>query len=235
MTDVRRIHIPEHVIPGKRLGRHAAFDPRSRDYRVTTPQPVHSQSWTRTVKAFDQGNLGSCTGNGTEGALATQPLRQAGHRYSETQAVTIYKKATQLDGFDGTYPPDDTGSTVLAAMKAAQALGKITGYLWALGIDDALAGLANKGPLVVGVNWYEGFDNPDVDGNVSISGQVRGGHCFEIRSILLGPTGGLDDTVLTAVNSWGTSWGVHGEFRFTARTLARLLEHDGEAAIPVRV
>jgi hypothetical protein len=58
---------------------------------------------------------------------------------------------------------------------------------------------------------------------VEISGQIRGGHEFEI--IGYDATQGLWE----AVNSWGTSYGVGGHMFFSDASFARLLSEQGDA------
>lgn len=223
--------IPEHRVVGKPLGRHREHDPRSRSYRVAVDHaaPLRTVHHRRYGHPFDQGNLGSCTGNAVAGALNTKPLHVVGsHLLGEEDAVAIYELATQLDGFDGTYPPDDTGSSGLAAAKAAQQKGLITSYRHAFGIDDALQALQDA-PVITGVDWYESFDNPAPGGLVEIAGQVRGGHEFEII--------GFDahQQIVYAENSWGIGWGVNGRFHFSVQTWDRLLAAGGDATVLVRV
>lgn len=155
----------------------------------------------------------------------TAPLHVTGRVLREPDAVRIYSEATVLDGFDGTYPPDDNGSSGLAACKAAKNEGLIGSYRWAFGLDEALAALVLS-PVMVGVGWYDGFDAPNPEGLVHVSGSIRGGHEFTLI--------GLDvkaETVF-AVNSWGTGWGLHGRFCFSFADLSRLLTEDGDAVVP---
>lgn len=222
---MRRL-IPETVVEGKRLGRHVNHDPRSLAYQVGVSGDIHIVLWDRQTVVLDQGNLGSCTGNAACGVLGTSPVFDAlpaGHvALDEKEAVTLYSQATQLDSEPGTYPPTDTGSDGLSVAKAAKAQGLISGYLHATSIAAMNTALMS-GPVIVGVNWYEGFDNPDrTTGLVTISGSVRGGHEFEVV--------GYDPSIdtYTAVNSWGTSWGVNGRFRFTGKDMARLLKEQGD-------
>ncbi len=109
-------------------------------------------------------------------------------------------------------------------MKALVAMKYAAGYKWCFGLQEALQTLSAVGPIEVGVNWYEGFDEPDATGHVRISGQVRGGHAFEVLGLNV-----VDHTV-TAINSWGTSWGQHGRFEFSWEDFGQLLHEDGEAA-----
>lgn len=215
---------------GGRLGRHLHFDERSRGFAVPLPKDakVVSRTWLRTLAAFDQGNLGSCTGNGAVGLLCTAPFREKGHRYTEALARKVYSQASQLDTVVGQWPPQDTGSTVLAAMKALRALGHARGYHWCFGLNDVLKTLATLGPVEVGLNWYEGFDQPNASGLVKLRGGVRGGHAFELLGV------DAEQKLVWAINSWGPAWGLHGRFAFSWADLDRLLHENGEASTITR-
>src|SRR5262245_25915451 len=110
--------IPEHPTKkGGRLGRHIHFDERSRGFRVPIMKAakITSRTWLRKSAPFNQGATGSCTGNGAVGMIATEPYRKTGVTYGEPLARKVYSQATKLDSIQGSFPPDDTGSTVLAA------------------------------------------------------------------------------------------------------------------------
>ncbi|WP_141726028.1 C1 family peptidase, partial [Actinacidiphila rubida] len=227
---------------GGRLGRHVQHDPRSRAYAVSEdllPSTYTSAVHRVRIPVLDQGDLGSCTGNAAEAFAGTDPLydaistqvtaRPTGDPVAdEKQAVALYSAATRLDDVRGNYPPTDTGSTGVAVAKAAQKAGLISGYQHAFSLDTALKALAVS-PLIIGVNWYEGFDQPDANGHVKISGSVRGGHEFLLY--------GIDATngVVLARNSWSTSWGVQGTFSFSFDDLGQLLSEDGDATLFVPV
>jgi hypothetical protein len=222
--------IPEHASKrGGRLGRHIHFDERSRAFRVPLVKAakIATRTWTRTVKPFNQGKTGSCTGNGAVGVLCTEPFWKKGKHYDEALARKVYSNATKLDSIQGDWPPDDTGSTVLAAMKSLKKLGWTTGYNWCFGLDDVLKALSTIGPVEVGVNWYEGFDAPTKSGRVKIAGAVRGGHAFEILGV------DAKKKTVTAVNSWGTTYAAKGYFTFSWKDLDRLLQEQGEASTVV--
>lgn len=210
-----------------RLGRHVHFDERSRKHAVKVSRrlALASKTWARGVKPFDQGDTGSCTGNGAVGVIASAPYKKPRVQYTEALARKVYTQATKLDTIMGTWPPSDTGSTVLAAMKALKSLGLTTGYKWCFGIDDALRTLSQVGPLEIGVTWYSGFDNPDPQtGLVKVGGEVRGGHAFTLNGI------DVEKKLVIATNSWGTGWGKNGTFCFSWADFTRLLKEDGEAA-----
>lgn len=209
-----------------RLGRHVNHDPRSLAFRVGQPaRALVSVLHERVTPVLDQAALGSCVGNASVGALGTAPLLAAlptGHpTLDENFAVQVYEDATRLDPYPGAYPPDDTGSDGLSGAKALKARGLISGYLHATDLTTMQTALQDT-PVIVGVNWYSGFDTPDMNGHVRISGSIRGGHEFEVI--------GVDVTAktFTAVNSWGPSWGVNGRFTFSFADMTRLLSEDGD-------
>ena len=235
MSDVITRRIEEVASPhGGRLGRHVEHDPASKDHAfglTVPPSALVAVSHVRHGDPFNQGDLGSCTGNATAGAINTEPFYLEGRDLVESDAVAIYELASALDNIPGAYPPDDTGSSGLAAAKAAVEKGYISAYKHAFSVEEALAALQQT-PLITGVSWYESFDTPNPDGLVSIAGQVRGGHEFEI--IGFEPGQNLDDGIVEAVNSWGTGWGKNGRFYFTVATWRQLLGDQGDATILVK-
>jgi hypothetical protein len=224
-------HIPEIPVEGKPLGRHIRHDSRSLSYLVEEADPATFQTkeWSRTVPPFDQGATGSCTGNASVGSLATSPhvevLRDqidAGKlSLDESEALAVYSAATALDGFTGTYPPDDTGSDGLSVAKVLTGKSWISGYVHATSLNAMITAL-QSGPVIVGVNWYEGFDNPDANGHVTVSGASRGGHEFEVLGV------NVENKTFTAINSWGPTFGVNGRFTFSWDDMTRLLAERGD-------
>jgi hypothetical protein len=229
---MKTIFIGEHVVPGKRLGRHIRHDPLSRNFTFVpkmTGGPLKEVHHRRYGLPFDQGQIGSCTGNAVAGICNTAPVHIPRHRLlTEEDAVKIYSRATQLDAWDGQYPPNDTGSDGLSAAKAAAEMGLITAYHWAFGIDQALLALQEK-PFVTGTYWKEGMDEPDEHGFVKPTGQVRGGHEYECLGYL--PRHDPLDSILVFENSWSLEYGKRGRFYMRVRDYGDLLEQDGDVTI----
>lgn len=236
MTVIVTRHIEEHASDsGGRLGRHVEHDERSKAYALSEDLLGSYTSATHTVNApaLDQGDKGACTGFGTEACSSADPFyaaipttvaaRPTGDVDTDNkQGLALYSAATKLDNIRGSWPPDDTGSTGLAAAKAAQKAGLISGYQHALSLDTALKGLSAL-PCITGVNWYAGFDNPDSKGRVKISGSVRGGHEFCVYGI------DAPNKLVWARNSWGPDWGLGGCFCFSFDDWGRLLDEQGDA------
>lgn len=207
----------------RRLGRHVEHDERSLAFPAAQAPALVSALHKRLCPPFDQGNLGSCTGNAMAGLLMTEPYHQGPWAFTEKEAISLYSEATKLDGVRGNYPPTDTGSSGLAVAKAAKNRRYIVAYAHAFGLDHALAALV-LGPVIIGINWYSSFDAPDPHGLVSIAhgAYVRGGHEVE----LVGLDTGTQQVL--AVNSWGVDWGNQGTFSFSWTDFDRLLHEHGD-------
>jgi hypothetical protein len=216
------IHIPEVHVPGKRLGRHVYRPSFGVRKAVPVSPDLKTTFHTRLVPVFDQGDLGSCTGNAAEGAISTAPFSYKG---DEAGAVKTYSLATELDDIPGSYPPDDTGSSGWAAMRALYKQGLIKGWYQTSTLADTLWALQLR-PGITGITWLTGCDNPSPSGLVSYSGTVRGGHEIEMY--------GLDVTskLIWFYNSWGTSWGLNGTFCMTWSDYEKALLDSGDATFP---
>lgn len=206
-----------------KLGRLVEHDEASRGYQAARAAALVTTLHKRRSKPFDQGNVGSCTGNAMAGALDTPPFT---HRYlSERTALKLYKLATILDNAPGVYPPDDTGSSGLAVCKAAHQLGYISGYSHAFGLRHALEALVIA-PVITGISWYEGFDQPGPGGLISIAGDIRGGHELEVVGM------DVEARTIRLCNSWSVSWGDKGYCSMTWDTWDALLHDRGDVTVP---
>jgi len=213
----------------RRLGRHVNHDPRSRRFPVRLPAvPITSVRHERHIPIFDQGNLGSCTGNAAVGCMGTGQFfatvdanEQAQFPLTEGGAVLVYGAATAIDSYAGTYPPDDTGSDGLSVAKVLKTAGWISGYEHAFSIADGLTALMSR-PLIVGVNWMDDMFSPDINGIVHPTGGIAGGHEFVWDSYDAGTS------LCGFTNSWGKGWGAAGRFFMLANEWEELLAQDGD-------
>lgn len=224
----RRLLLPQ--IPtssGRFFGRNVNHDGRSVAFRVNRSAAPTSKAWPRHIPILDQGNLGSCTGNATVGALGSGPnwdaLSDAQRALlNEALAVEIYSDATVVDDAPGSYPPDDTGSDGLSVAKVATTDGFISGYRHIMSLGEAYAAILD-GPFIVGSIFTAKMETPDGNGLVTPTGAVLGGHEWLMREY------DADRDWWTADNSWSADWGIDGSFRMTSKTLAYLLAQQGDA------
>lgn len=229
-------HLPERGGP-YRLGRHVEHDPRSLRFAhgVLPSSAVKPVQWQRQVPVFDQGQLGSCTGNAAAGVLATDSAAGPGattvtvngvaQPVDEALAVDLYKLATTLDSITGSYPPDDTGSSGLGAAKALKTMGLASGYTHAFSLA-ALKSALQSGPAMLGIIWLNSMFDPNSDGTLTVDKKsgLAGGH--EIVCA------GWDGSYFRLDNSWGASWGDSGSCHVHGEDLQWLLSQQGDVTVP---
>jgi hypothetical protein len=216
------------------LGRHVNHDPRSRNFPAPTAAAVKTVLWSHYAPVLDQGDLGSCTGNATAQLINTAkfavPRLRVNRRHylTEADALALYERATVIDPYDGSYPPDDTGSDGLSVTKAGTEKGYFSSYTHPFGFDHFL-GTIQLQPVIVGTNWYEDMFDADSKGFVHVSGDVAGGHEY----LCLGVN--MSSKYVTFLNSWSNTWGLKGRFRMSFPDFQRLLSEDGDVTAPIGV
>jgi hypothetical protein len=223
-------HIPEEIVEGKRLGRHVVHDSRSLKHVVKASSKIQSVVHPPVGLPLDQGQLGSCTANATAGAGNCPPSPHVKSPYTESGARRLYARETRDEGQP--WPPNDPGGSGLAVCQAAKEMGWIKSYSHALSVTAALTALQTR-PVITGVDWYEGFDKPDSNGLVEISGQVRGGHEIVVVEV------DAPNKLVWLVNSWGLQYGVArnglkgGCFCWSWDTWDQLLGSQGDVTVPI--
>lgn len=193
------------------------------------PAPVGDVIWADSHAVLDQGNYGTCVGNGWAQFGNSDPVED---NYAERDARAIYYEATVIDG-----QPDNPdapgggqqGSTVRSGAKAMVNRGRIQAYAFADSTDTITAWLRSSGPVVVGTDWTDDMFYPDAQGFVAPTGSVAGGHCY----LLIGVS--ADGQVYTFLNSWGASFGLAGRFKMHVTDFAELLAGNGEACTAVEL
>ncbi len=221
--------LPEVQVPGAgRLGRHIHRGPvfYSRIAEKTGAAVVDT-TWERECPPFDQGNLGSCTGNAAAGCLMTTPLYVTGRAFTEATAVAIYSEATHFSNPKGDYyPPNDTGSSGPASAQALEAMGLVSSYTHATDLQSALEGLMT-GPGSFGVSWMTSFDTPLPTGECPLTPQatVRGGHEIQAYKV------DTENERVWFYQSWGPTWGGlgNGTFWLSYTTLTALFNQQADA------
>ena len=219
----------------RKLDRQIKFDEKSRNFPIRellSDGRLSNKHW-KCEAHLDQGSEGACVGFAWTHELNAVPFKV---RVMTNTAKTIYYAAQQWDVWEGT---NYDGTSVLAGAKVVHSLGHMPEYRWAFGIDDVLKTLSQVGPIVLGVNWYEGMFNTNEDGLISPTGNLAGGHAILANGVQFREKHGfwwkdLPEPIIKLHNSWGTSWGVDGDAFITASDLATLLNQQGEACVPVK-
>lgn len=211
-------------------------DDRSIAYQIPTRTTARGYKNWQSGPTLDQGNDGYCVGFGVTGELNAEPI-VAGQPTFDF-AAAIFHLALKFDDIPG--EADDTGTSVLAGVKAAKKMGFISEYRWCFGIDEVARGIYNHGPVVVGTPWLDSMFEPKYlngyDANepkvpnlpvLDISGDEVGGHCW----LLTGFTRFGDTEWFRMRQSWGNEWGLNGDAMIRKADLAKLLKGTGEACI----
>lgn len=221
-------YIYKESIPSNdvRLKRHIYHDSRSRDFAFdTTGLEIVDVEHKRLCPIFNQGQVGSCTGNAGIGCINTEPFVPDHSIYTadEYGAIRLYREAEIIDGGAG-YPPEDNGSSGLSIAKALLNSKMISGFQHTFTLNDALKALTQY-PIMVGINWYSNMFNPDADGRVHPSGTIDGGH--EIEGYKIDTKNGR----IWFHNSWDTNWGIDGDFYLTWADFNTLLSQQGDVTV----
>lgn len=226
-------------IPSRPHPRMASF----RAERLLTPAMVpRSYSWRCDV-TLDQGPDGACVGFGWAHEAAARP---AVWPVSYDLAMGWYAYAKDHDYWPGS---DYEGTSVDGGAQAARNAGVISSWYWAETVEEILLCLGYKGPVVFGLDWWDGMFDPDADGFIWPTGSVAGGHCVLGNRVRLvwksgttaeqrrspGWVSFLDPkrTWIGIHNSWGPDWGDRGDAKITLEALWTLMAGQGEACVPL--
>ena len=182
---------------------------------------------------LDQGQEGACVGFGWTAEALASPVRVDLNRIKTRApkepnkfAQYVYAFAKTIDEYEGV---DYEGTSVLAGAKSMQTFRLLKEYRWAFSMDEIIDGIIAKGPVVLGIPWYDSmYEAPN--GILKVSGEQVGGHCILAVGYKVYP-GGEDAVILQ--NSWGKDWGVNGLAEIKVSELAKLVA-EGEACLPIK-
>lgn len=203
-------------------------------HQVARVLPTHKDLRPQDTPIYDQGTLGSCTGNGVAALVAFARKKHRQRLPAPPSRLMIYYGAREIEHDI----PYDAGAEVRDALKAAVA-GACFEDLWPYDInrfaerpspecfraaahDRALVYravrqdaytikgcLAHGYPIVFGFTVYPSIDQAENNGLLPMPGtneREDGGHCV----VLMGYND--KDRHFIVRNSWGTDWGDQGYF-----------------------
>lgn len=170
----------------RQLGRNIEHDPLSRNFAL--PLTIDRSTWrTRTIRCYDplpnpNQSHGNCTGCDKAMEFNMVGNRIKGKVFNMVDADQFYSLATRLDPWEGSWPPDDTGSSGIAAAKAAQQLGKGGTYRHIFnGADGVVQAIMDGWSVGVGTWWYTGMFERKNNWQIEPTGVKAGGHQYRMR------------------------------------------------------
>jgi hypothetical protein len=198
---------------------------------------VLRKTWAITPRSLNQGETGTCVGHAWKNFLRCAPMQSV---KSGPSAWDIYRAAVLHDEWTDNdaesklpdnSPKMQAGTCVRSGAQELVRLNKLTLFLWAFEIQPVINWVLTKGPMVLGINWYDSMFEPDANGLITITenAHIAGGHALLLRGI------DLRKKTATLENSWGDAWGLNGSCFIQLADLERLLAEDGEAAAAVEL
>jgi C1A family cysteine protease len=238
----------DHVLKVRRPSSHGGYGwardlPDARDFLYAAPLEKFASGLPAKVDlrpqcppVYDQGQLGSCTGNGIAGAVEFDQRKQGNKEFVPSRLFIYYNERV----IEGTVN-QDSGAQIRDGVKVVSKLGAPPETDWPYNIakfaqkpsqqayTDALQDLvtsysrvaqnlaqmqgclADGYPFVFGFTVYESFESPAVakSGIVPMPSPgeaVVGGHCV----VAVGYDNSKRQFIIR--NSWGTGWGLAGYF-----------------------
>jgi hypothetical protein len=226
------------------LGGNIHLDSRSWNYALQPKAtPIKSVRHPQFIDILDQGQVGSCSGEGSTSCAYHSPFYADGDpswAYTANQpgAYTWYSENTREDSYNGTwiYPPapgsgDDTGSDSTTASRVAKEAGISSGYQMSGDLDSSLETLQDR-PGITGIPWYNSMFTVGSDGLVDVDATsgLAGGHLLCVDEVVTtdAPGNGTGVILVGGPQSWGLGWGANGRWYMKASDWWALRKQQGD-------
>jgi hypothetical protein len=205
--------MPNQFISGR------GYAPDNRDFQLKRGKSTRRfRYWADGQWFGDQQETPHCVGFGWSHWLHCAPI------VNWLDPDGIYHYAKFVDEWKG---EAYDGTSVRAGAKVLHHLGLIESYAFATDLPTTIYTLLEKGPVVIGVNWYEGMFQTDAEGLIHATGSDLGGHCVVLTGI------NLDRGLVRGKQSWGLDWGINGRFWLPLDDLNKLMRAQGEICLAV--
>lgn len=208
-------------------------DPRDRAFLLSAHAPTRGlptrRTWQFRHTPLDQGERPQCVAYSWLGMLLASPIATSPLAPKESvphYADALYRQAQTLDDMPG---ERYDGTTVRGAAKALRARGLIDSYLWASTADEVVRYVLARGPVVIGVEWFEGMTDLARGAVACRTGASLGGHAV----LIVGAD--RERQRVRILNSWGPDWGENGRCWLACTDLDALLRDGGEACSALEV
>lgn len=188
------------------------------------------------VNWYNQGAYGACVGYSCSWQMS---IYNTPNKYN---GLWLYRAARKNEGDD---PNVDEGAQLWSGMdvlrKQGHCLDKTTtpvlaegieSYYWCKNINDVRSALNIRRPVVFGINWYQGFMDPEtVNGEYWIGRRSWGGWLGGHAICCVGISDQRQAVLLR--NSWGSDWAGGKDVWIAYTSITTLLGQNGECAVGV--
>lgn len=191
---------------------------------------------TNLVSWYDQGPYGACVGFSCswQTSIYNTPKKYNG--------MWLYRAAREIAGLD---PNQDDGAYLWAGQKVLQKKGHcidkttspsldegVSSYYWCTTVDEVRSAIGINRPVVFGIYWYSGFNDPTTyNGEKWIGrstwGSVLGGHAI----CCIGASDQRQAVLL--LNTWGTEWNNGKPVWISYANIQKLMDKQGECTVGV--
>lgn len=211
------------------FGRGVAPDARDRKYLISIPRRKSTRTYRYWYDLLWRGNQGytpQCVAYSWLHYLADGPVTHKGQKHPLITPATLYKEAKKVDEWPG---ENYDGTSVRAGAKVLQSRGLIGEYHWAQNLDALIYAVLELGPVVVGSNWYAGMSQPDAQGLMHLTGELQGGHAWDINGV------NVTKGEFRMKQSWEDLWGIKAHARISFADMAQLINENAEACLATEV
>lgn len=229
--------MPNDIITPGALGwTPGPVDPRDAqftDFMAERPSLSGERRWHyEGQKVLDQGREGACVLFSQHQAANCEPKRRT---LTNSDALAAYQRVTMTDEFKGNHMTGQSGTSLRSGAKEMKRLGIFGTYAFADDVDVLVSWVLNRGPITLGVDWYNSCARPEKDpatgalySRVRPASGRRGGHAVAIVGASWN-TGAENYVVLQ--NSWGSGWGYNGRVRVSEAGLRIWANSDHFSAL----
>ena len=212
---------------GRKLDVDLREDPRSENYRMADVIPaamtdVFTKYW-ECPEIFDQGREGKCVGYAGIHWFGSAPFIQ---KISHAIADMFYAGAQRNDERPG---ENYEGTSITGLMAYLKSKGHIDSYRWVRSMLELQQTICHHGPVVVGCEWREGCFEPDRDGFITFTGELRGGHATVWRGV------NMEQGYILIQQSWGINHGIDGSVRMRFAEVQKLLRTHPQITLPLPI
>jgi len=189
---------------------------------VPAPPSTTLTEWVDPEEILDQADTNHCVGFSAAQWGNTLPIND---KFTDQDGHDIYYECKVIDG----EPGQENGTDLRSQAKALKNRRRLGIYAFAASVDEVVAWIQQKGPVVMGTDWLENMFDPNAKGFVDVRGAVAGGHAYVANGY-----DSADDSLLF-INSWSAGWGDNGHFKMYKADMEKLFVDYGEALIAVEL